>query len=75
MHFPHILQYKIIDEPQISPRRNGLQEALFGRLKLEFGEFDRFDTYLELFEKLYQQLHYFIFERIKTKLKMSAAGF
>ena len=42
---------------------------------MEFGEFDRFDTYAELLEELYQQLHYFTFERIKTKLRMSPPEF
>jgi hypothetical protein len=61
--------------PKSAPWCNGSQESFFGRFKVEFGEFDRFDTYAELLEELYQQLHYFTFERIKTKLKMSPAEF
>ena len=61
--------------PKSAPWCNGSQESFFGRFKVEFGEFDRFDTYAELLEELYQQLHYFTFERIKTKLRMSPAEF
>ena len=61
--------------PKSAPWCNGSQESYFGRFKVEFGEFDRFDTYAELLEELYQQLHYFTFERIKTKLRMSPAEF
>jgi transposase InsO family protein len=61
--------------PKSAPWCNGSQESFFGRFKVEFGEFNRFDTYAELLEELYQQLHYFTFERIKTKLKMSPAEF
>jgi hypothetical protein len=61
--------------PKSAPWCNGSQESFFGRFKVEFGEFDRFETYAELLEELYQQLHYFTFERIKTKLRMSPAEF
>ncbi len=61
--------------PKSSPWCNGSQESFFGRFKVEFGEFDRFETYAELLEELYQQLSYFTFERIKTKLRMSPAEF
>ncbi len=61
--------------PKSSPWCNGSQESLFGRFKVEFGEFDRFDTYGELLEELYQQLFYFTYERIKTKLRMAPAAF
>ena len=61
--------------PKSAPWCNGSQESFFGRFKVEFGEFDRFDTYAELLEELYQRLHYFTFERIKTKLRMSPAEF
>lgn len=61
--------------PKSSPWCNGSQESFFGRFKVEFGDFDRFDTYAELLEELYQQLHYFTFERIKTKLRMAPADF
>jgi len=58
-----------------SPWCNGSQESFFGRFKVEFGDFDRFDTYADLLEALYDQLHYFTNERIKTKLKMAPAQF
>lgn len=61
--------------PKSSPWCNGSQESFFGRFKVEFGDFERFNTYAELLEELYQQLHYFTFERIKTKLRMAPAEF
>jgi len=61
--------------PKGSPWCNGSQESFFGRYKVEFGDFSRFDTYAELLEELYSQLDYFSNFRIKTKLKMAPAEF
>ena len=61
--------------PKGSPWCNGSQESFFGRFKVEFGEFDRFETFADLLEALYSQLHYFSNIRIKTKLRMSPAEF
>lgn len=61
--------------PKGSPWCNGSQESFFGRFKVEFGDFGRFDTYADLLEELYAQLHYFTHVRIKTKLKMAPAEF
>lgn len=61
--------------PKGAPWCNGSQESFFGRYKVEFGDFERFDTYAELLEELYAQLHYFTNVRIKTRLKMAPAAF
>jgi transposase InsO family protein len=61
--------------PKGSPWCNGSQESFFGRFKVEFGDFQRFNTYSDLLEELYSQLSYFSNIRIKTKLKMSPAEF
>lgn len=61
--------------PKGSPWCNGSQESFFGRYKVEFGDFERFDTYADLLEELYAQLSYFSNVRIKTKLKMAPAEF
>jgi transposase InsO family protein len=61
--------------PKGSPWCNGSQESFFGRYKVEFGDFGRFETYAELLEELYWQLNYFSNFRIKTKLKMAPAEF
>lgn len=61
--------------PKGSPWCNGSQESFFGRFKVEFGDFERFDTYADLLEELYSQLNYFSNIRIKTKLKMAPAEF
>ena len=61
--------------PKGSPWCNGSQESFFGRFKVEFGDFERFDTYADLLEELYSQLNYFSNIRIKTKLRMAPAEF
>lgn len=61
--------------PKGSPWCNGSQESFFGRFKVEFGDFDRFDTLADLLEALYEQLYYFSNIRIKTRLKMSPVQF
>jgi hypothetical protein len=61
--------------PKGAPWCNGSQESFFGRFKVEFGDFDRFDTFAELLEALYDMLHYFSNLRIKTKLKMPPVEF
>lgn len=61
--------------PKGAPWCNGSQESFFGRFKVEFGEFDRFDTYADLLEELYSYLNYYSNIRIKTKLKMAPAEF
>lgn len=66
---------KISMNPKGSPWCNGSQESFFGRFKVEFGDFGRFDTLAELLEELYSQLHYFSNVRIKTRLKMAPAQF
>jgi len=66
---------KISMNPKGSPWCNGSQESFFGRFKVEFGDFERFDTLADLLEALYDQLHYFSNIRIKNKLKMSPAQF
>lgn len=61
--------------PKGSPWCNGSQESFFGRFKVEFGDFERFDLYADLLEELYGQLDYFSNYRIKTKLRMAPAQF
>jgi hypothetical protein len=58
-----------------SPWWNGSQESFFGRFKVEFGDFDRFESLPDLVEAIYQHLQYFSESRIKSKLKMSPAVF
>lgn len=58
-----------------SPWWNGSQESFFGRFKVEFGDFDRFETLAELVEALYRHLRYFSEFRIKSELRMSPAKF
>jgi len=59
--------------PKGSSWCNGSQESFFGRFKVEFGDFGRFDTYVDLLEELYAQLYYFARVSIRTRLKMAPA--
>jgi len=61
--------------PESAPWRNGSQEPFFGRFKVELADMDRFDTWSELLDELYQQLMDLTFQRIKTELRMSPAKF
>ncbi len=69
------LGVKISMNPKGSPWCNGSQESFFGRFKVEFGEFSRFEVLADLLEALYEHLDYFSNRRIKTKLKMSPLEF
>jgi transposase InsO family protein len=69
------LGVKISMNPKGAPWCNGSQESFFGRFKVEFGDFERFETFADLLEEIYSQLHYFTSIRIKTKLKMSPKEF
>jgi transposase InsO family protein len=58
-----------------SPRENGHQESFFGRLKLEAGDLNRFDTDGELIEELCRMIYYYNRLRIHSKLKMPPAEY
>ena len=64
---------KISASDKASPWQNGYQESFFGKFKDEAGDLNRFDTAGELIEAVYQQIHYYNYERIHTKLKMPPA--
>lgn len=56
-----------------SPWQNGYQESFFGKFKDEIGDLNRFETVGQFIEAIYQQIHYYNYERIQTKLKMPPA--
>lgn len=64
---------KVSVSDKASPWQNGYQESFFGRFKDEAGDLNRFETVGELIEAVYQQIHYYNFERIHTALKMPPA--
>lgn len=64
---------KISVSDKASPWQNGYQESFFGKFKDEVGDLNRFETVGELIEAIYQQIHYYNFERIHTVLKMPPA--
>ena len=65
----------ISKSPKGSPWRNGSQESFFGRFKVEFGDFSRFDSVSEFCEEINRMMFYFTHVRIKNRLKMSPAQF
>ena len=58
-----------------SPWENGHQESFFGRLKTEFGDFNRFETFGQLLEAIHKHMDYYNYKRIHTALKMSPTSF
>lgn len=53
-----------------SPWHNAHQESFFSHFKVEFGDFNRFDTIGEVFAELSQMIYYYNHDRIHTALKM-----
>ncbi len=64
---------KISVSDKASPWQNGYKESFFGKFKDEAGDLNRFETVGELIEAVYQQIHYYNYDRIHTKLKMPPA--
>lgn len=56
-----------------SPWQNGHQESFFGHFKLEAGDLNRFQSFGELIEYIYQQVYYYNHKRIHSILKMTPA--
>ena len=71
--FVKIIGSKISMSEKASPWQNGYQESFFGKFKDEIGDLNRFETVGELIEAIYQQIHYYNYDRIHTKLKMPPA--
>jgi transposase InsO family protein len=63
-------QVKVSVSDKGAPWQNGYQESFFGRFKTEMGDFNRFDTVGEFIEAIYQQVHYYNYDRIHTALRM-----
>lgn len=67
------LEVKVSASDKASPWQNGYQESFFGKFKDEIGDLNRFETVGELIEAVYQQIHYYNYDRIHTALKMPPA--
>lgn len=61
--------------PKASPWRNGSQESFFGRFKVEFGEFERFESLAELVEAIYLYINYYNNHRIHSAIKDKPSNF
>ena len=76
-------QIKLCEENKIivsmsdkaKPGHNAHQESFFSHFKLEFGDFERFDTLGELFAEISQMIYYYNYKRIHTALKMSPVAY
>ena len=58
-----------------SPWQNGYKESFYGHFKDELGRTDRFDTPGEFIANIYQQIHYYNYDRIHTALKMPPTSY
>lgn len=67
------LGVKVSASDKASPWQNGYQESFFGKFKDEAGDLSRFETVGQLIEAVYQQIHYYNYDRIHTALKMPPA--
>ena len=56
-----------------SPWENGYQESFYSQFKLDLGDVNRYNTLGELAVAIYQQIYYYNYHRIHTKLKMPPA--
>lgn len=58
-----------------SPWENGYQESFYGKLKVDLGDTNRYQSLGELTAALYYHIHYYNHNRIHTALKMPPAAF
>jgi transposase InsO family protein len=58
-----------------SPWQNGYQESFYGKLKVDLGHMEQFETLGELIEAIYQTLFYYNNKRRHTALNMSPIQF
>lgn len=58
-----------------SPWQNGQAESFFSRFKGESGDLNRFESFGELVEYVFQYVNYYNNERIVTRLKMSPVSY
>jgi transposase InsO family protein len=66
---------KISVSDKASPWQNGYKESFFGKLKVEIGDLNRFNSLGELVEEIYSYIYYHNNLRIHTALKMPPAVF
>jgi len=69
--FVKIIGAKISMSEKASPWQNSHQESFFGHFKLEAGDLNRFHSFGELIEYIYQQVYYYNNKRIHSILKMT----
>lgn len=76
-------QIKLCEENKIivsmsdkaKPGHNAHQESFFSHFKLEFGDFERFESVGELFAKISEMIYYYNNRRIHTALKMPPVAY
>lgn len=73
--FVKLIGAQISMSEKSSPWQNGHQESFFGHFKLEAGDLNRFETFGELIEYIYQQIYYYNNKRIHSVLKITPGAF
>jgi len=58
-----------------SPWENGYQESFYAHFKVDLGFVSQFDSIETLIEGIYLTIHYYNYDRIHTRLKMSPVQF
>jgi len=58
-----------------SPWENGYQESFYGKLKVDLGDTNRYQSLGELTAAIYHHIHYYNHNRIHTALKMPPTAF
>lgn len=57
------------------PWENGYQESFYKGFKVELADYNRFETLGEFVAEIYQQIHYYNYSRIHSKLQTSPKEF
>lgn len=66
---------KVSISDKSSPWQNGYQESFYSQFKPLLGDTNRFKSMGELIEEIYQQVYYYNYQRIHSKLKTSPVNF
>jgi len=71
--FARRLNIRLSMSNKASPWENGYQESFYSQFKLDLGDINRYNSLGELAVAIYQQIYYYNYHRIHTKLKMPPA--
>ena len=69
----YLVQVSVSDKG--SPWQNGFKESFYSHFKAEFGYPERFDTIGEFVAAIYEQVHYYNYDRLHRSLKMTPVAY